>query len=99
MLADWGVFSIQLELKGEFGWRMYDFSEKFSCQEPVECNVGRISYQEVDERAFIDRFERPNLPVVITHSQMTWDARKKWTNKVKGGGVLSACLCLRMFSY
>lgn len=69
------------ELKGEFGWRMYDFSEKFSCQEPVECNVGRISYQEVDERAFIDRFERPNLPVVITHSQMTWDARKKWTNK------------------
>ena len=42
----------------------------------------RISCAEVDEAAFIERFERPNFPVVITDSQVTWDANRKWNIEV-----------------
>ena len=42
-------------------------------------NCERVSYLDIDEQTFIERFERPNVPVVITDGQLDWQANKKWT--------------------
>lgn len=49
----------------------------------------RISYLDVDKTTFIERFERPNYPAVITDCQLDWDARKKWTIEVCAAVQLS----------
>ena len=48
----------------------------------VKDNCERISYLDVDERTFIERYEQPNVPVVITDSQLDWLGNKKWTIEV-----------------
>ncbi len=45
-------------------------------------NVPRISCLEVSKEEFIERFERPNFPTVITDCQNGWDAHRKWTIEV-----------------
>ena len=52
-------------------------------KEVVRDNCERVSYLDVDEQAFIERFERPNIPVVITDCQLDWQAIKKWNIEVK----------------
>ncbi len=43
----------------------------------------RVNSLEVAKDTFIERFERPNLPAVITGCQETWDAKRKWTIEVR----------------
>ena len=41
------------------------------------------THAQVDEKQFIAAYEAPGLPVVITHSQLDWQANKKWTTEVR----------------
>ena len=68
------------ELKGDEGWKKFNYSGAFSlAKETVKDNCPRISCAEVSEQMFIDRYERPGHPVVITDSQLEWQATYKWT--------------------
>ena len=72
------------QLKGDECWTNHKFWSTFPiAKETVGDNCERISYLNVDERAFIERYEQPNVPVVITDSQLDWLANKKWTVEVK----------------
>ncbi|CAD6994972.1 bifunctional arginine demethylase and lysyl-hydroxylase PSR [Ceratitis capitata] len=53
--------------------RFDDFKNKF------EDNVERIKEDEVSCEEFINRYEKPYLPVVIEGSQNEWQAVEKWT--------------------
>lgn len=78
-----GIWTSSVELKGELGWCKFAFYKTSCCSlELVKDNVERISYLEVDEDTFIERFEEPNLPVVITDAQKGWEANRKWTIEV-----------------
>ena len=39
-------------------------------------------FHQVSEKQFINRYEEPGIPVVITCSQLDWQANKKWTMEV-----------------
>ena len=71
------------ELKGELGWtRLGFYKTKLCCRESVNDVMERVNCQDVNEANFIERFERPNYPTVISNSQLDWNARKKWTVEV-----------------
>ena len=71
-------------MKGDEGWSRHQFWRTFPIgKEAVRDSCERISYLDIDEQAFIERFERPNVPVVITDSQLEWQANKKWTVEVE----------------
>ena len=71
------------ELKGELGWTRLGFHHNFSCaKDRVKDEVDRISSLDVTEEMFIERFERPNIPIVITDIQNKWNVTKKWTIEV-----------------
>lgn len=75
--------SLPTELKNEDDWCRCSYWKSFPVsKESVRDNCERISYLEVDEATFIERFERPRIPVVITDSQLDWQANKKWTIEV-----------------
>ncbi|CAI7990974.1 Bifunctional arginine demethylase and lysyl-hydroxylase JMJD6 [Geodia barretti] len=68
------------ELKGEAGWTRFGYAVSFPlAPELVQDNCPRINYLEVNEGQFIQQYEAPGLPVVITHSQLDWQASRKWT--------------------
>ncbi len=72
------------ELKGELGWTKLNYWHTFPIgPEHVSDNCERISYLDVDEHRFIERFEQPRLPVVITEGQLDWQACTKWTMEVR----------------
>ena len=43
---------------------------------------------QVDEKRFIGLYEAPGLPVIITHSQLDWQANQKWTIEASMGKVV-----------
>jgi histone arginine demethylase JMJD6 len=68
------------ELNGDEGWRRFKYSETFSlAKELVMDSCPRISYVDVTEKMFVERYERAGQPVVITDSQLDWQATEKWT--------------------
>ena len=72
------------ELKGEEGWSRLKYFRTFPvAKELIRDTCERISYFQVDEREFIERFEKPRCPVVITDSQLDWPGTKKWTIEVR----------------
>lgn len=72
-----------LELKGDEGWSQFKYSRSFSLsKDSVRDNCPRISNSEVDHKMFVDRYEQPGQPVVITDSQVDWLAVNKWTIEV-----------------
>jgi len=42
-------------------------------------NIERISYDEVSEEEFAERFERVNKPCIITGVTQDWDVDNNWT--------------------
>ena len=71
------------ELKGELGWTRFGLARTFSLStNVVKDTCERINYLDVDEQSFIERYESPAIPVVITDSQLEWQASKKWTMEV-----------------
>lgn len=48
-------------------------------------NVPRLEESTVSPEEFIEKYEKPYLPVVIRGSQDSWKARHKWTVEVRFG--------------
>lgn len=68
------------ELKGEPGWTMFNYYRTFNLSHDViKDTCERIDYNLVDEASFIERYEKPGIPVVIVNGQLDWQANKKWT--------------------
>ena len=77
------IFCSLSELKGESGWTQFDYARTFPLSKDlVRDSCERVSYMDVDEDMFRERYERQSVPVVITHGQLDWQARKKWTVEV-----------------
>ena len=45
-------------------------------------SVERVDARSISNEEFVERYERPFKPVVITHVQDDWLARQKWTPEV-----------------
>ncbi|CAK8682329.1 unnamed protein product [Clavelina lepadiformis] len=72
--------SARPELKGEEAWNALRYQDWFDVShKTVKHNVERIDYRKVSCEEFIEKYERPFKPVVITNSQDDWMANYKWT--------------------
>jgi len=67
------------ELKGEEGWKRLGCARNFDMNYEVKDNVMRVSCKDISHQEFIDKYERPSIPVVLTGCQEHWLATKKWT--------------------
>jgi len=66
------------ELK-EFGWDTMHMAERLDLDiASVSDELERIDGREVSVEDFIERYERPRRPVVITNLQTDWPASVKW---------------------
>ena len=75
------------ELKGEYGWTKHKFAWKndLTLEElKAKDNVGRIDVRQISQDEFVEKFDYPKIPVVLTHVQDHWLAKKKWTVEVWG---------------
>ena len=77
------VLSVVLELKSEEDWEKLNYFENFNVStDSVKDTVPRVNYNEITRREFIEKYERPRIPVVITHGLDHWRATRKWTIQV-----------------
>lgn len=67
------------ELKGDYGWKKHNFSNKLDLSpSEIPDNVERVDVRQISQDDFVQRFDKPKIPVVLTHVQDHWMARKKW---------------------
>ncbi|XP_046437539.1 bifunctional arginine demethylase and lysyl-hydroxylase JMJD6-like [Daphnia pulex] len=67
------------ELHSSAVWVEQGFHKNFKPFTVFTDNVERISVDKISPQEFIERFERPYLPVVILDAQREWMANYKWT--------------------
>jgi histone arginine demethylase JMJD6 len=70
------------ELKSKFSWYEHRYSVTFDCSLtsfPESTCIERIHVKDVSPEEFIERFERPYIPVVILGAQEHWKANYKWS--------------------
>lgn len=74
------------ELKGDEGWQRFRYAERYANWPTDLCSVTdpavmvpRVNCGDISHREFVDRFERPKRPVVLTGCTNHWLAQKKWT--------------------
>lgn len=67
------------ELNDKGDWFASKYADKFDEFRNFEDNVERINANDVDCEEFIENFEKPYKPVVITGLQDEWKAQQKWT--------------------
>uniref|UniRef100_T1GBL6 JmjC domain-containing protein n=1 Tax=Megaselia scalaris TaxID=36166 RepID=T1GBL6_MEGSC len=67
------------ELGTKESWSALKYAERFEAYKQFTDNVERIRESEVDCQTFIEKFEKPYLPVVIQGCQESWAANEKWT--------------------
>ena len=48
----------------------------------VNDNVPRIDYNSIARSEFVEKYERPRNPVVLTHAMDHWRAMRKWSLEV-----------------
>lgn len=76
-------FFLSPELKGDLGWSRLNYAETFPLSpDLVRDTCERVSLLDLDEQGFIERYEKRNVPVVITDAQLEWQATRKWTVEV-----------------
>jgi len=76
---------VRPELTSRAMWQKNDYANKFdNSWEKVPDSLQRISVHEVTNEDFIQRFEKPYLPVVLIGAQDGWKAKDKWTLKRLG---------------
>jgi hypothetical protein len=63
-------------------WTRLGYSRFNFWIDPDRDNVPRISYDDVSEEEFIERFEAPGVPVVIEGITKQWPASTEWTPEV-----------------
>ena len=60
-----------------------DYARTFDLSlDQVNDNLERIDSRKVGLQEFIEKYEKPYRPCIITHLQDDWDAIEKWTKKV-----------------
>ncbi|KAI9090442.1 bifunctional arginine demethylase and lysyl-hydroxylase PSR-like protein [Phlyctochytrium arcticum] len=62
----------------DFGWTKDGHAARSVWPNHVT-EVERISYRDVSEKEFIQRFEKPSLPVIIQDGTAHWRASRTWT--------------------
>ncbi|XP_055845188.1 bifunctional arginine demethylase and lysyl-hydroxylase PSR [Episyrphus balteatus] len=67
------------ELNDKESWTALRYADRFEQFTQFTDNVDRIDENCVDCQTFIERYEKPYLPVVITSTQEGWKAQEKWT--------------------
>ena len=68
------------ELKTDEEWTKYNYIKHFDLShDKLTDNIERIDMNEVSLEQFIDKYEKPYKPVIITNSQTDWLAKEKWT--------------------
>lgn len=67
------------ELNDKESWTALRYADRFEQFTQFTDNVDRIDANCVDCQTFIERYEKPYLPVVITGIQEGWKAQEKWT--------------------
>ena len=48
----------------------------------VKDNVPRQDCNKISKSEFVERFEKPRIPVVLTHAMDHWKGMRKWTVEV-----------------
>lgn len=80
-LSEFGfVFS---ELHDQVAWTAMGFARNFQNFMVVNDVMERIDVNDVSKEQFIELYEKPYKPVVITGVQNNWSARQKWTLHVR----------------
>ena len=70
------------ELKVD-GWTKHNFHTTFDLNlDSFTDNVPRINCNEISHEEFIEKYERPLKPVVITYFMDSWPAMRRWTLEV-----------------
>lgn len=68
-----------VELAATHAWSEHGYAENFEPFTNFVDNLERIDATEVDLDEFIERYEKPYKPVVITKLTEGWKAQTKWT--------------------
>lgn len=71
------------ELNGKGAWYELGYEEKFASYKNVIENVERIHVKDYSPQEFIEKYEKPNKPVVIKGITDNWNANYKWTLEVR----------------
>lgn len=75
---------VKLKVRSEidlFDWRRWKFHRNDYWIDSYLDTVPRIDYRNVSKKEFVEKFEAPNIPVVITHVTDEWKANKHWTEE------------------
>ena len=65
------------------GWRTQNYVDTFDLSfSTVKDNVERVDASKLSYEEFVERYERPYKPVVLTNVQNDWAANYKWTTDV-----------------
>ncbi|XP_008469455.1 bifunctional arginine demethylase and lysyl-hydroxylase PSR [Diaphorina citri] len=67
------------ELNGKDAWFELGYADKFDKFKIVKENVERIHVKDYSPQEFIEKYEKPNKPVVIKGVTENWNATYKWT--------------------
>ena len=76
------------------GWYQLKYAECFDEFKKFTDNTKRISVKETSPQEFIERYEKPYKPVVITGITETWKAVEKWTVLVSAHNIFLKCCLL-----
>uniref|UniRef100_A0A915LBM5 JmjC domain-containing protein n=1 Tax=Romanomermis culicivorax TaxID=13658 RepID=A0A915LBM5_ROMCU len=67
------------ELKN-FGWETLNLYQRFDCDiDKCRDDLERINGSVFSVEKFVEKYERPNIPVILTNVQLDWQANEKWT--------------------
>lgn len=69
-------------------WQKHGFASRpeLTCVKSAQAldTIPRINYHDVTKQQFIERFEKPNLPVIIAGGLEQWQAVTEWTYEKLG---------------
>jgi len=68
------------ELDARRGWNSQGLAKAFEgVKWNFTDNVQRVDARSISKEEFVEKYEKPLIPVVLTHVTETWAAREKWT--------------------
>jgi histone arginine demethylase JMJD6 len=65
-----------------FEWNKWKFAKQDFWIDPIVDTVDRIDGLTVPKEEFIEKYERPELPVVILNLTKRWPAEQRWNREV-----------------
>lgn len=86
-------FFVFLELGDKIAWSQHGYHKKFASFWEFTDNVDHIDESLVSPDEFIEKYEKPYIPVVIRGTQRDWKAQHKWTIEVGRNLVLITTRC------